>query len=219
MNVVDAKESGSHPRVIERPPLPPVYLIEEEQVPTVVLPTWPVGTLIPFTIYIDTDHHVHVEYAHNGLDPTYEKRHLFKWFLNPLSYYRRIAPQVVDASLVSQQRQLLGGATFHYYTAKQEVYSQYWGIFSPEQARERGIDPQTLEGAAKHFLDVVHDFNRHLGIRTMRTTTCVPAVTEHLKAFGWEEYQPTTWRERWELFIGTFPVSLRRRERLMRKVF
>jgi len=206
------------PRILERKPLPSAYLIEEEEIDHITIPEWPAGTAIPASSFVDINHHVHIEYCNIAFDPTGEKRRL-GWMINPLKYYRRIAPKVVDGSLVTNERDLIGGATFHYQPDKHEVYVQYWGIFSKEQAEERGIDPKVLKGAAAHQHAVMDRFHKRLGIKRMFTTSAVDACISLLLAYGWEEYPPASWRERLGLFTGTFPVSLRCRERMFHKLY
>ena len=208
----------SHLRILERPPLPPALLIEEEQIAGLVMPEMPAAEAIPASSFIDVNQHVHIEYNNGAFDPAAMKKHLWRWFWDPERYYRDIAPNVIAGSLLKDERQLIGGATFHYYPQKNEVYVQFWGIYSPKQARERGIDPAVLKEAAYHHHEVMDRFHRHLGIKLMTTTSGVEACERRLMQFGWEEYKGT-WKKRLKLFKAMFPISLRGREKLFRKFY
>ena len=65
--------SLSSPRILERPPLPPALLIEEEQIDTLIMPELPEAEAIPASSFIDVNRHVHIEY-NNGFMKRLEDR-------------------------------------------------------------------------------------------------------------------------------------------------
>ncbi len=207
------------PQVIDRGEAPPAYIIEENQVDNIVLPSFPPGTTIPFSAYITDDWHSHFEWCNIGFDPSKEKKKYFKWFFNPMSYYLRICPSIIDGSLLKEERPYIGAGNFHYFTDRQEIYVQYWGFLTREQCLERGIDPNTRKGAPRKHHDVFDHLNRHLGVRRLICASSIPALQKVIEDCGWKRFKPKKLKDHWDLFVGTFPLSLYQREVPYEKIY
>lgn len=215
----DENRQGTYPRVIDRGDIPPAFIIEEEQINNIILPTFAPGVTIPFSQFMDENWHCHFEWCNSAFDPSKEKKRHLKWFLNPRSYYLRIAPSIIDGSLLRYERNLIGAANYHYFTDKQEVFCQYLGFLSEKQAIERGIDPRVCKGAFPHFHEEIDRLNWYLGVRRLTTTSSVPALQRHIEAFGWKRHELGSWKDYWKLFRSTFPVSLWKREIPYQKIY
>lgn len=209
------------PRLIERPGLPPAFIIEEEDIDTVWLPSFPEGSDLPFSVLIDSQGHCHIEYNHAVFDPAKEPHRRLKkllWLFRPDLYFKRIAPGCIEGSLLRYERALIGGMNCHYYTGKREVYLQYWGILSKEQLIEEGLDPECRQGIGLHHCQVIDHFGKRLGARRGVAASSTPAVWGPAEACGWYRQRPTL-RQRWDLFTGTFPVSLWKRDVPLLKIY
>jgi hypothetical protein len=190
---------------VDRPGMPPAFIIEEEQLGRVILPQFPAGADFSFSLLLDEEGHVHIEFNHCAFDPAKEEGLLFKrflWLMRPKNYYERIAPEIIAGSLLKSERTLVGGLVSHYYAKDNEVFLQNWGLLSVEQKSRKGV----------HLIEVFHELCRQMKIDFATTASAVPYVVELAKKFGWERRSDLSRAEQLKLLWSTFPVSLWYRE-------
>jgi hypothetical protein len=203
--------------------LPIALVIEEEQIERVALPLVKRGEIIPFALLLDADGHVHIEYNHSVFNPKNEPYRFFKkiyWLFFPQAYFLHLAPMIIEGSLLYDERQLIGGASCHYYQADDEIYVQFWAALTKEQLRKRCIELEKRRGMGLHIAEVLHRFCNRLGVHYATATSSVPYLVNQIsKVYGWKVQVSLTWRERLRLFWSTFPVSLWHRETSFRKDF
>jgi hypothetical protein len=200
------------PRMIERVGHAPAYIIEEENLHRSCFPTFEKDVLVPLTIFIDETGHVHFEYNYCAYDPSKEKKKLLqylRWFFDLKAFYRRIAPLLVEGSLLASERRLIGGVTAIHDTKNNECFSPVWAVYSRAQLKERGFAEDVRKGASEHLTAAFEELGRALKANRIIGVAAVAPSQRALERAGWQPVKKVSFKNRWKFFWGAFPISLR----------
>lgn len=199
-----AQAERTPPRAIQFPPLKPIFLLEDWEIP--LRSQLPIEDALPYVVLIDDQLRVHFE-LNNWINKFH--RPGFKDFMDPDGFYGRIAPQIIEGSLLKDQRRLIGGITGIYYPKGGYSDIHVVGLLPKEKLED--MDPIARRKAFKHMCSRLDDLNVWLGAREMRSGYTVIG-RDKMNAVGWEKVDFTNLKQLWIFYKAAFPIWLRRRQ-------
>ncbi len=202
---IDLKNELPTMRVLQRPPLPPVFLLEAEEIGWVQpLPSVPE---LHFAMFVDDRLRVHFEINHviNRFD-----RPRLKDLWNPMKHYRAIAPTLIEHSFLKNHRRLIGGLAATFTLRDRCTLIRVIGILPQEELRN--ISKEVRKKAFLLLGEKVDEFNRWIGADFVRSGyTVIPA--ERMIQAGWEIYRLKKWKNILRFYRESFPLWLRRHQK------
>ncbi len=196
--------SHTYPKAIQLPPLRPVFYMEEGEIPYRKL--LPLEAPLPYAIFIDDELLVHFE-INNWIGSFSRPR----WhdFLHPDDFYSRIAPEIIEGSLLRKERHLIGGITGIYYPEGRYSDIHVVGLLPRDKTSHMPV--QDRRQAFGRMCEGMDALNHWLGATELRSGYTVIAPAK-MKAVGWEQQKLCRLRDLAAFYWKSFPIWLRRKQ-------
>ena len=195
----------SYPRVLQAPPLRAIFLLEDFEL--LQKTPLPVEGPLPFAEFIDDQLRVHFEI--NNFIQRFPRPGL-KDFLDPDGFYDRIAPSLIDGSLLKNEKRLLGGITGVYYPDGHYTDIAIVGILPREETQD--IPASTRKNVFLKLCERMDEFNLWLGSKELRSGYTVIDPKKMAKV-GWKQVGLRSLKEWIRFYTSCFPICLRRRQK------
>lgn len=202
------------PRVLQMPPLPPVFLVEDHEIEELVqLPLE--GNNLPFTEFIDAEGRIHFEVNHYSyLHLKHLSRYLV-WMFRPHRSLQEVAQRIIAKSFLKDERRLLGGMVGVYNPKERKAIIYYAGLLPC------GVEvPMGDEKRRNAFRDLhiaLERFLIWLGAEVVESTPCF-VDQKKMRKNGWS-VKTLKLKEKIRALRDVFPFWIWRKPRIFKKEF